>query len=128
VFFQADDVFSDEFVQFAHDYANEALANHPDDFLTASSIEGAVGGLLVVPGASNIAPTGEEVRRAFEVAPPGIQASTVSPDGDAFNLIFQAAPASLEQRAEVVEEQDAVEDPEGIRSTPSGLAVVGVGL
>jgi len=126
---QADDVFSDEFTQFAHDFQNEALASYPDDLLTASSIEAAVGGLLQVPGASDIAPTGAEVQAAFEVAPRGIQASTVSPDHEAFNMIFQAAPSSLEERATVVEEiREETDPPEGISATPSGLAVVGVGL
>jgi hydrophobe/amphiphile efflux-3 (HAE3) family protein len=129
VFAQADDVFSDEFTQFAHDFQNDALATYPDDLLTASSIEAAVGGLLQVPGASDIAPTGAEVEAAYGVAPEGIQVSTVSPDGTAFNMIFQAAPSSLEQRAEVVNEiRDTTEPPEGISATPSGLAVVGVGL
>ena len=107
------------------------MAEYPDDFLTASSIEGAMGGLLEVPGASDIPPTGEEVQAAFEVAPAGIQASTVSPDGQAFNLIFQAAPTSLEDRAVIVEdirENPQPPNPEGISTTPSGLAVVGVGL
>ncbi len=133
VFFRADDVFTDEFVQYAHDYSIETLAEYPPDrpggFLTASSIEGAVGGLLVVPGASDVAPTGEEVEAAFVVAPPGIQASTVSPDSQAFNMIFQAVPSSLEERAVVVEElRENTNPPEGITATPSGLAVVGVGL
>ena len=131
VFFRSDDVFTDEFAQYAHDFSNQALADYPDDFLTASSIEGAVGGLLQVPGASDIAPTGEEVQAAYDVAPEGIQVSTVSPDAQAFNLIFQAAPNTLDERAVIVEEvrdDPQPPNPEGISTTPSGLAVVGVGL
>ena len=129
VFAQADDVFTDEFTQFAHDFQNDALATYPDDLLTASSIEAAVGGLLQVPGASDISPTGAEVEAAYEVAPTDIQVSTVSPDGQAFNMIFQAAPSSLEERAVVVRElEETTDPPEGISATPSGLAVVGVGL
>jgi hydrophobe/amphiphile efflux-3 (HAE3) family protein len=129
VFAQADDVFTDEFTQFVHDFQNDALETYDEDLLTASSIEAAVGGLLQVPGASDIAPTGAEVEAAYEVAPEDIQVSTVGDDGSAFNMIFQAAPSSLEQRAEVVNEiRDTTEPPEGISATPSGLAVVGVGL
>ena len=129
VFAQADDVFTDEFTQFAHDFQNDALAEYPDDLLSASSIEAAVGGLLVVPGASDVSPTGEEVEAAYEVAPVDIQVSTVSPDATAFNMIFQAAPSSLAQRAEVVRQiRRETDPPEGISATPSGLAVVGVGL
>ena len=75
VFAKADDVFTDEFTEFAHDFQNDALAEYPDDLLTASSIEAAVGGLLIVPGASDVAPTGEEVQAAYDVAPdrhPGV--------------------------------------------------------
>jgi hypothetical protein len=129
VFAQADDVFTDEFTQFAHDFANDALANYPDDLLTASSIEAAVGGLLVVPGASDVSPTGEEVQAAYDVAPADIQASTVSPDATAFNMVFQVTPSSLEERAVAVREiRDETVTPAGISATPSGLAVVGVGL
>ncbi|HEY8057787.1 MAG TPA: MMPL family transporter, partial [Acidimicrobiales bacterium] len=129
VFAQADDVFTDEFTQFAHDFQNDALAEYPDDLLSASSIEAAVGGLLVVPGASDVSPTGEEVQAAYDVAPVDIQVSTVSPDATAFNMIFQAAPSSLAQRAEVVRQiRRETDPPEGISATPSGLAVVGVGL
>ncbi|MET0160598.1 MAG: MMPL family transporter, partial [Acidimicrobiales bacterium] len=129
VFAKADDVFTDEFTEFAHDFQNDALAEYPDDLLTASSIEAAVGGLLIVPGASDVAPTGEEVQAAYDVAPEDIQVSTVSPDATAFNMIFQAAPSSLDQRAEVVRQlREETDPPEGISATPSGLAVVGVGL
>ncbi len=128
VFAQSDDVFSDEFTQFAHDFQNEALDRY-DQLLTASSIEAAVGGLLVVPGASDVSPTGAEVEAAFEVAPADVQASTVNADGTAFNMIFQAAPRSLEERAVVVRElREETAPPAGVSATPSGLAVVGVGL
>jgi hydrophobe/amphiphile efflux-3 (HAE3) family protein len=129
VFAQADDVFTDEFTQFAHDFANQQLADYPDDLLTASSIEAAVGGLLIVPGASDVSPTGEEVEAAWNAAPADIQVSTVSPDATAFNMIFQVTPSSLEERAVAVRQiRDETVTPEGISATPSGLAVVGVGL
>ena len=53
----------------------------------------------------------------------------MSADGKASNLIFATTPASLAKRAVVVKEiRDRLEPPAGIRATPSGLAVVGVGL
>jgi uncharacterized protein len=53
----------------------------------------------------------------------------VSKDTGAMNLIFATTPASLAKRAVVVNEiRDGVQPPAGIRATPSGLAVVGVGL
>jgi hydrophobe/amphiphile efflux-3 (HAE3) family protein len=129
LFATADDVFTDEFVAFAHDFANEQLRRYPDEIVTASSIETAIGDILEIPGASDIAPTGADVEAAYEVAPPDIQTSTVARDGTAFNMIFRTGPGSLEERAVVVREiRDTVDPPEGISATPSGLAVVGVGL
>ena len=44
-------------------------------------------------------------------------------------MIFRTGPSSLEERAVVVNEiRDTVDPPEGVSATPSGLAVVGVGL
>jgi uncharacterized protein len=129
VFVTAEDVFTDEFVQFTHDFSQEQLETYPEALLTASSIEGAMSGILQIPGASDIAPTGAEVEAAYEVAPRDIQVSTVADDDMAFNIIFRAGPSSLEERAVIVREmRETTDPPEGIRATPSGLAVVGVGL
>ncbi len=129
IFIQSDDVFTDENVTFLHEFTQDQLAEYPDDLITSSSMVATVSDLLVVPGASSVAPTGEEVRAAYEVAPPDIQQALVSPDGGAMNLIFRTGPSALEERAKVVDEIEAtVDPPAGIEATPSGLAVVGVGL
>ena len=151
IFVESDDVFSDESVGFVHDFATEQLAERPDDLLTASSIVTTVSFLLEVPDTTVLPPTGADVRRAWEVAPADIQRSTVSADASALNLIFRTGPGSLEERAvytgairDQLEEGPASADasgesidvaaggavvpPEGVRATPSGLAVVGVGL
>ena len=65
VFVQSDDVFSDEFTTFVHDFTRDQLATQNGKLLTGSSIETAVGDLISVPGASDIAPTGDEVKAAF---------------------------------------------------------------
>jgi predicted RND superfamily exporter protein len=85
-----------------------------------------------------LAPTGEDVRRAYDVAPPDIQTALVNPDAGAFNMVFRTAPGSLDHRAVYVNdirdelESGTLEDgdpiPQSVRATPSGLAVVGVGL
>jgi predicted RND superfamily exporter protein len=99
------------------------------ELLTSSSIVTTVGFLLEVPGTSYLPPLGIDVQSAYDVAPPDIQVSTVSPDGGALNLIFRTGPSSLADRAVVVDEiRASVTPPEGMRATPSGLAVVGVGL
>jgi hypothetical protein len=76
-----------------------------------------------------IPPTGEEVKMAYDVAPTDIQLSTTNLDAGASNLIFRTGGSDLEQRATVVREiRGTVSPPAGISATPSGLAVVGVGL
>jgi predicted RND superfamily exporter protein len=129
VFVQSDDVFTDETVEFVHGFTRDQLAGHDGALLTGSSIETAVGDLITVPGASDIPPTGAQVQAAFEVAPEDLRASTVSPEGSAMNIVFRAGPSSLEDRAPIVQDiRDNTETPPGISLTPSGLAVVGVGL
>ena len=129
VFVQADEPFGDETVRFVHEFANEQLATYPDTLLTASSIVTTVSFLMEIPGASDVPPTGAEVESAYGVAPEDIQRSTANLDGDALNLIFRTGPGSLEERAEVVREiRRTVDPPPGVTATPSGLAVVGVGL
>jgi hydrophobe/amphiphile efflux-3 (HAE3) family protein len=132
VFARADNVFSDEFVAFSHSFTRETLATYGGSrglILTGSSIETAVGDLIEVPGASDIPPTGADVKAAFDVAPVDIQASTVAEGGKAFNIVFRTGVASLEERAPMVREvRTNTHPPAGIRATPAGLAVVGVGL
>jgi hydrophobe/amphiphile efflux-3 (HAE3) family protein len=129
VFARTDDVYSDKFVAFSHTFTREMLAKYPQLILTGSSIETAVGDLIDVPGASDIAPTGADVKGAFDVAPADLQASSVADGGRAFNIVFRTGVASLEERAPMVREvRTQTHPPEGIRATPAGLAVVGVGL
>jgi hydrophobe/amphiphile efflux-3 (HAE3) family protein len=129
MFFRTDDIFSDDAVGFVHQFANEQLADHPEQLLTASSIVTTVSFLMEIPGASDVAPTGDEVRQAYEVAPRDIQLSTGDVDKGALNLIFRTGGSALDERAETVREiRDTVDPPPGVSATPSGLAVVGVGL
>jgi len=130
------DPFSDKTVKFVDRFSAEQLKKYGPDttgpksvLANASSIVNLVSYLTEVPGTEAVPPTGAEVRQVYDVAPAGIQKSTVSDKGRALNLIFATTPASLAKRAVVVNEiRDTVQPPEGIRATPSGLAVVGVGL
>ena len=130
MFVQSKDVFDDKTVAFMDGFTTDELAKHPDTLLTGAGIVTTVSDVTNdVPGATHVAPTGEEVRAASAVAPPGIQKSTVSSNGDALNLIFRTGPSELQRRAEVVREiRTTVNPPAGVSATPSGLAVVGVGL
>jgi predicted RND superfamily exporter protein len=98
--------------------------------LTGSSIETAIGDVIDdVPGATNFPPTGADVRAAFDAAPRDLQLSSVSANGTAFNIVLRTGPGSLELRAPIVRAiRNETHPPAGIRATPSGLAVVGVGL
>jgi hydrophobe/amphiphile efflux-3 (HAE3) family protein len=130
VFGRSKDVFSDDFVTFAHDFTAKTLAQHPKRLLTGSSIETAIGDIVDdVPGATDIAPTGADVRATYDVAPADVKRSTVAADDTAFNILFRTGKGSLAERAPVVRDIRAnTHPPAGIEATPAGLAVVGVGL
>jgi hydrophobe/amphiphile efflux-3 (HAE3) family protein len=129
VFVQSANVFNDKTVGFVDSFTREQLAAHPETLLTGSSIVEIVSDLIDVPGAPHLAPTGSDVRAAWDVAPRDIQDSTVSPTHTAMNVIFRTGPSNLTARAVVVREmRRTVNPPPGVRATPSGLAVVGVGL
>ena len=89
--------------------------------LTASSIVNTVGYLTDVPGTEPISPTGEIVEAAYDVAPADIQHSVIGRDGTAMNLIFRTGPASLEERAVVVNDiRETISPPPGHRRHPVG--------
>lgn len=129
VYVQSDDDFSDKTVGFLDGFTRGQLEKHPRTLLTGTSIVEVVSDLSDVPGASHLAPLGDQVKQAFDVAPKAIQLSTAKPSDDALNLTFRTGPSGLDARAKVVKEiRRTVHPPVGIRATPSGLAVVGVGL
>ncbi len=149
IYVQAADVFDDRVVKFVDDFTAEQMCSYgnasrapenctaaqertPTDkrvLANASSVVSIVAFLTEVPGTEAVPPTGAQVREVYRAAPDGIRQSTVNRDGTAMNLIFATTPASLQKRAVVVNEiRDQVQPPGGIKATPSGLAVVGVGL
>jgi hydrophobe/amphiphile efflux-3 (HAE3) family protein len=130
MFVQSKNVFDDKTVQFMDGFTTQQLAEHPDTLLTGAGIVTTVSDITNdIPRASHVAPTGDEVRAANGVAPVDVQKSSVSGNGDALNLVFRTGPSELEARAAVVREiRSTVEPPAGVTATPSGLAVVGVGL
>ena len=130
MFVQSQDVFTDSTVGFTDAFTTREIAENPETLLTAAGIVSTVSGIVNdVPGASHVAPTGEEARAAYDIAPADIQKSTVSQNGKALNLVFRTGPSELERRAVVVREiRSTVDPPPGVSATPSGLAVVGVGL
>ncbi len=129
VFIQSDDVFTDESVEYTHNFTRDLVAANPDLLLSGSSVETAVGDLLYLEGTTDVAPLGEAVESAWNVAPEAIQKYTASDDGTAMNVAFLAKPGDLDRRGDLVRDiRDNEAPPAGISLTPSGLVVVGVGL
>jgi hydrophobe/amphiphile efflux-3 (HAE3) family protein len=131
VFVTSDDgasLFTDEVVTFVDEFTQSQLERFDDELLVGSSIVATVADLTDIPGAAHVSPAAEDVQAAWVAAPESIQLSTASPDGDAFNVVFLTKPTSLEERAVVVDDVLETEAPSGTSITPSGLAVVGVGL
>jgi uncharacterized protein len=127
VFVQSGDHFDDKTVAFLDGFTRKQLRENKKTLLTGSSVVEVLSDLTEVPGAQHVTPTGEEVQAAYDVAPKDIQLSTARPG--ALNLVFRTGPSGLDARAKVVREiRKTTKPPEGIRATPSGLAVVGVGL
>jgi hydrophobe/amphiphile efflux-3 (HAE3) family protein len=129
VYVQSPDVFRQPTVTFVDKFTRAQVAKFPDTLLTASGLVSTVSELSDVPGAPHLTPTSESVRSAYDVAPPDIKLSTVAADAKAMNIVFRTGPSGLDARAEVVRYIRAnVKPPATILATPSGLAVVGVGL
>jgi uncharacterized protein len=122
------DVLSDDVAAFTYDLVRDRLAAEPD-LVAVSSLATTVGFALDVPGASPVPPTGADLLAALEVAPPGIARALVSPDRTAAQIDLRVGPASLAERAGLVDRlRDAIDPPPEVSAFPAGLATVGVGL
>ncbi|MCB1039034.1 MAG: MMPL family transporter [Acidimicrobiales bacterium] len=129
---------ADESVRWLEDFTTDALDRYQDKLLVASSILSPLADLTDLDGASNVVPPSALVSASYEAAPPSIQKLTVTTDRKALNLLFITKPGDLQERAVMIEDMRdrfetatgdaAAKPPEGISATPSGLAVVGVGL
>jgi hydrophobe/amphiphile efflux-3 (HAE3) family protein len=131
VYVRTDDLFSDESAAFMADLAEDSLEDEPDHLITASALVTTVKFLMEVPGASDLNPTGANLEAAYGVAPDDIQKSLINLDEDSANIIFRTSTESLDELQGVVETVDENADElatGSLSGTPSGLAVVGVGL
>lgn len=121
--------FTDKTVDYVDELTRETLEKYPDRLLVGSGIVSTVADLTEVAGAAPVTPSAGLVSEAWEIAPADVQTTTASADGNAMNVVFLTGEGSLEDRAPVVDFVDSEgEGPDGVRATPSGLAVVGVGL
>ena len=140
VFVQADsteEIFTDETAAWIDRFTDDSAERYPDQVLVASNLLTPLSFLVDVEGANDFSPTGALMEAAHQAAPQSIQEFTVNTEAAAVNLLFVTKPKSLEERAVMVDDMrerladtgdDGIAPPEGVRATPSGLAVVGVGL
>lgn len=144
---ESNNVLADPVAQVVHDFTLEAEAR--DEVVTSSSIVNTIAKIIAIPGATPLAPTSADLAATVEAMPPDIERVLISPEQTATQLNLRLAPASLDERAVLVEQLEAdlegriadldlpedsilrtgldAEDP-AIRAVPAGLAVVGVGL
>lgn len=132
----ANGIFTDEMAAFVHDFTLGELDDEPT-LAAGSSLATTLSYLLAVPGATPLPPTGLDMLKAYEQAPPDIQQLLVADDGNATQISLRVGPSGLEQRSELIDRlEDSIVDPPDERAalpanasaTPAGLAVVGVGL
>ena len=131
-------VFSQPTVDYVDTFTADALRSNHATLRTANSVVSIVSDVINdVPGAGHVTPTVDAVRAAYELAPAAIQKSFATDDGRAMNVIFrtgtpQRTNVDLDDLADVVHAMEArfaaSDVPPGLSLTPSGLAVVGVGL
>ena len=146
VLVRANNVFDQSVTDTIFEFSEDA--EDTEDVVTTSSVENTLAKIINIPGATPLPPTSEDVAAVSEVMPPDVEAVLLNDDRTTTQVNLRLAPASLEERAELVERLEAdlnerideLELPEDsilltgidegppIQATPSGLAVVGVGL
>jgi hydrophobe/amphiphile efflux-3 (HAE3) family protein len=130
-------LFADETMDWLDSFTDDAIVRYPDQIKVASSVLTPLSELVEIDGASEHTPSGALVEASYLAAPPEVQEFVVSQEAPALNLLFVTRPGSLDDRAVMVDDMqerladdgpDGAAPPEGVTATPSGLAVVGVGL
>ena len=137
VFVQGKDVFNNGSVAYVDDFTTQQLRDNHAKLTTANSVVANISDLVNdVQGSNHINPLGSDVTAAYAAAQPDLQKSFANPQHTALNIIFRTGTPDgkgipLSAQAEVVKSMKvALADSykHGLITTPSGLAVVGVGL
>ncbi|MEM7286625.1 MAG: MMPL family transporter [Actinomycetota bacterium] len=147
VLVEANNVFADEVNEVL--WAFTLAAEERPEVVSTSSMVNTMGKIIMVPGGSLLTPTPQDIAASVDVMPPAVRRALLNEDGTATQVNLRLASASLEERAELIDELeadlqariDAVDLPsdsillvgidsseQALRAVPSGLAVVGVGL
>ncbi|MEM8708184.1 MAG: MMPL family transporter, partial [Actinomycetota bacterium] len=153
----ANNVYEQDVVDLIHDFTVAAETRPDGAVLSSSSLVNTMGKIIkVADDDGDLPPTTDDIVAAAEVMPPDIAAVLVDNDGSPLEatstqLNLRIAPASLEERADIVAEleadleariaalgaeietdsillQDIPEGQDPVRATPAGLATVGIGL
>jgi hypothetical protein len=145
----ASNVYDQDVIDLLWDFTLDAEAR--PEVVSSSGMVNTMGKIIMIPGATPIAPTSADVLASVDEMPEAIQRALLRAPDDptATQVNLRLAPASLEDRAVLVDELEAdlqgridaldlpadsvllVDLPEGqdpVRATPAGLATVGIGL
>ena len=131
-------VFSQDYIDYVDAFTTKQLQTNHATLATANSVISNVSDLINdIPGAAHVTPTSAEVVAAYNIAPPAIQQTFATPNGKSLNVVFRTGTPDrvsvpLEKQATIVHDMNRQfakpNVPKGLSLTPSGLAVVGVGL
>lgn len=145
VYIRSKDQFSQDTINVVHQLTRNFVSKYGSDeydrlIPRGNSFVSVVADTIAVPGALDLPPLAEHVKASYDLAEEGGSteaiADVTTADG-AHNIILQTGPSNLKERAVVVEEildtvdgqiEELAGPDSGISATPSGLAVVGVGL
>ena len=145
VYIKADDIFSQPAVDVVHKLTREYVGKYNTEkydriIAGGNSFVSVVADTIAVPGTVDMTPLAEQVKRSYDLAVASEDTkpiATVTVAEGAHNIIFRTGPSNLKERSVIVNEiRDTVDGEitklagEGtdISATPSGLAIVGVGL
>lgn len=143
----ANNIYADEVAEVVHEFTMDAEAR--PKVAVSSSLVATMAKIIEVPGATPLAPVSADLVGGAEALPPDIERALLADEGTATQVSLRLELASLEERAELVDELEADLDariaaldlPEDsillehlepgeppIRAVPAGLAIVGVAL
>ena len=144
---QANNVYDQDVIDLIDEFTIDA--EQRPEVISSSSLVNTMAKIITIPGAGVIPPTADDIVAAAAVMPPDIAKALVDDEQTAAQINLRLAPASLEDRAVLVDDLKADLDariaaldvdadsillnglPDGqpaVRATPAGLATVGIGL
>ncbi len=147
VLVEANNVFDPAVITLIHDFT--ASAESGGAVVSTSSLVNTMGKIIKIEGSTLMPPTSDDIVAAAAVMPPDIARLLVRPDLTATQINLRIAPASLEERAMIVDDLKADLDAkiaaldiaagsvlladlpvgqDAVSATPAGLATVGIGL